>query len=99
MDSADQIKRYRIHESVGAGSFGVVYRATKIDDGQEVAIKIIDTRKLMHEQDKQQLDAELKAFSAFKDLPFVVKALNRFTYEHYQAIVMNFAPLDLSQVI
>lgn len=34
-------KRYRLEERLGEGSFGVVYRATQIEMGREVALKIL----------------------------------------------------------
>ena len=34
--------RFTVGERVGAGTFGVVFRGTRVSDGQEVAIKIID---------------------------------------------------------
>ncbi|KAH0573207.1 Kinase, AGC PDK1 [Spironucleus salmonicida] len=94
-----ELDKYRIHEEIGSGAFGVIYRATKITDGQEVAMKIINTQLLKTESDKNSLQAEVNAFIYFRDLHFVIKALNRFTYEQYQIIVMEFAPMDLSQII
>ena len=34
-------KRYRLEERLGEGSFGVVYRATQLEMGREVALKIL----------------------------------------------------------
>lgn len=32
---------YRVEEKIGAGSFGVVYRAERIPDGEPVALKFV----------------------------------------------------------
>lgn len=41
MDAGSTIKGYELHERIGSGGFGVVYRAYQTTVGREVAIKII----------------------------------------------------------
>jgi len=47
----DRIGRYRIDEEIGRGGMGVVYRATREDEGfvQQVAIKLIDAAVVSQE--------------------------------------------------
>ena len=36
---------YRLHEQIGAGEYGKVFRSTRLSDGLTVAVKVIDVQK------------------------------------------------------
>jgi len=52
---------YSLHERIGRGSFGTVYRATPRDDGDVVAIKIIELEEMADEI--EDLQAEIGVLS------------------------------------
>lgn len=50
--------RYRLEEQLGEGGFGTVYRATQLNIGREVAIKVLRRELLAHEEGRARFRRE-----------------------------------------
>lgn len=53
-----ELKRYRMISNIGKGSFGIISRVERVDDGKEFALKELDYSR-MSEKDKTQISAEV----------------------------------------
>ncbi len=62
---------YILTEEIGRGGMGIVYRATRKSDGQDVAIKMIIKGEFASEVDQQRFEAEARA-EASLDHPNIV---------------------------
>ncbi len=62
---------YILTEEIGRGGMGIVYRATRKSDGQDVAIKMIIKGEFASEVDQQRFEAEARA-AASLDHPNIV---------------------------
>ena len=58
-----RIDGYEFHKEIGSGGMGVVYKATQISLGREVALKLIRSRELANLQDQKRfvIEAEVVA--------------------------------------
>lgn len=52
---------YELHEEVGRGGMGIVYRATQVSLNREVAVKMILRDRLASQQERQRFFAEARA--------------------------------------
>lgn len=80
-----QIAGYRVHEKIGEGGFGVVYRAEQAKLGREVALKVL--KKADETDQEQQIDAfieEARAAAKLSD-PHLVQVydVGESDGEHY----------------
>ena len=66
--------RYNIHERVGKGSYGDVYRATCIETKEERAIKIIDLE--YSDDDVEEVRKEISIMSELRST-YLTRLLNR----------------------
>ncbi|KAJ1986717.1 hypothetical protein H4R33_003203 [Dimargaris cristalligena] len=71
---------YTLHEKLGSGSFGVVYKATHEETGKTVAIKQIDLDSA--DEDLGHIQQEIHVLSQCCNSPFVTK--------YYGAMVRGF---------
>jgi len=84
------IEAYQPFEQLGQGSAGVVYRARRKADEQNVAVKIMR----MHDDDEDHLTASQKEFDILKSLqhPCIIKALDFIKFPMGAALVMEYFP-------
>ena len=55
---ASEMEKYRLVSNIGKGSFGVISKVQRVDDGKEFALKQLDYSK-MTEKDRKQILAEV----------------------------------------
>jgi serine/threonine protein kinase len=55
---ASEIEKYRLVSNIGKGSFGVISKVQRLEDGKEFALKQLDYSK-MTEKDRKQILAEV----------------------------------------
>lgn len=92
--------RYNIKERIGKGSFGQVVRAEDIETNQEVAIKIIKSKKPFALQAKTEI--ELLTHLLDKDVEDqhnVVRLLTHFVYRGHQCLVFEMLSLNLYELL
>lgn len=53
-----ELDKYRLVSNIGKGSFGVISKVQRIEDGKEFALKQLDYSK-MTEKDRKQILAEV----------------------------------------
>lgn len=84
------LKDYTIHQRVGAGAQGVVYRATSLDDGRTVAIKQIDIAMLGAKERAAAL-AEVQVLQTLRDEPHpcIMRYIDSFIDECLLCIVLD----------
>lgn len=63
----ERIDRFRIHERIGGGSFGIVYRAHDPESGRDVALKVI---QVTTERTRRRYLAESEALQTLADDTF-----------------------------
>jgi NIMA (never in mitosis gene a)-related kinase len=56
-----EMEKYRLVSNIGRGSFGVISKVQRIDDGKEYAMKQLDYSK-MTEKDRKQILAEVYVY-------------------------------------
>jgi len=66
-----RVGRYTVGEEIGRGGMGVVYKATCIDDGREVALKVI--HGFTEEEVKARFEREARLAAKLGDYPAIVK--------------------------
>ena len=69
-----QFGDYLLEAEIGRGGMGIVYRATRIDNGESVAIKMILKGDFASESDKQRFDSEAIAVARL-DHPNIIPIL------------------------
>ena len=53
-------KGYRVENKLGAGAYGVVYKAVSLKDGQFAAVKVIDLTSMSENSKNKFLPREIK---------------------------------------
>ncbi|CAJ1958162.1 unnamed protein product [Cylindrotheca closterium] len=92
--------RYRIQERIGKGSFGQVVRAEDIETKQDVAIKIIKSKKPFQMQAKTEI--ELLTHLNQKDPDDennIVRLIDHFMYRDHQCLVFEMLSLNLYELL
>ena len=86
---------FNFHEEgafLGQGSYGKVYKVTRISDKLNCAGKFLE-RKLtdMRATDQLSVKTELKALKETANHPFLIKLIGTFEYKEKLCIVTNYA--------
>lgn len=90
--------RYTIKERIGKGSFGQVVRAIDNLTEQEVAIKIIKSKKPFLMQAKTEIDL-LMSLSDKADQHNIVKLITHFMFRNHQCLVFEMLSLNLYELL
>src|SRR5688572_1647165 len=64
--------KYQLTEVLGAGAMGVVYKATQLNDGKDVAIKVLHSHLASSQESLMRFKAEAKAASSLMH-PHIVR--------------------------
>lgn len=91
------IGNYTIINKVGSGTFGQVFYAFHTESKQEVAIKIINSKKVY----TKQAQHEIKILTQLKeeDHPCIVKLLDQFQFNYHQCLVFEKLSINLYQLL
>jgi len=87
-----QISHYRIDALLGDGGMGTVYRATDINLGRTVAIKVMHPHIARRQEFRERLKKEART-AANLDHPSIVKVFD-FSDKPFLYIVMEYIPGD-----
>lgn len=90
------VKGYEINEKIGAGSFGVVYRAFQPAIGREVAIKIILPTFANHPDFIRRFEAEAQLVARLEH-PHIVPLFDYWREPEVAYLVMRLLPGSLRQ--
>eukprot|EP00931_Biecheleriopsis_adriatica_P105314 TRINITY_DN79878_c0_g1_i1.p1 TRINITY_DN79878_c0_g1~~TRINITY_DN79878_c0_g1_i1.p1 ORF type:complete len:490 (+),score=104.52 TRINITY_DN79878_c0_g1_i1:74-1543(+) len=93
---AGMLQQYELHEILGQGSSGVVYRALRKSDNKQVAVKT------MQAFDEEMLAIRRQEFELLQKLrhPHIIEAVDFFASPGHAALVLEFFPgQTLSQTV
>lgn len=89
--------KYELHEILGDGTYGVVYRATHRESGDEVAFK-----KLKKQNDEDGVSSStLREISLLKELQHIniIRLVEVINTVKGMSLVFEYAPNDLKKII
>lgn len=66
LSAGDKFGKFLIHEELGRGGMGVVFRATQIDLRRDVAIKVIRSHQLAGDEELRRFQVEARAAARIK---------------------------------
>lgn len=93
------ILHYRLHDIIGAGGMGKVYRATDTRNNKSVALKVLNSELLKDDSNRKALNSEGKLLSLL-DHPNIVKIIEFGATNEQAFIAMEFlAGRTLAQYI
>ena len=87
--SGKAVDRYRIAGCVGRGGMGIVYEAVSVDEGQRVALKMMNHRLLFQPRAVQRFQHEADTIQSF-DHPSIARLYKRFSAYRTQFLVLEF---------
>lgn len=82
---------FEVHERLGAGSAGLVYRATQVVLGRQVALKVLRRREGISPRTEQRFLSEAATISKL-DHPHIVKVFDASSFPGGYFIVMEYFP-------
>jgi serine/threonine protein kinase len=86
MFTRNKMEKYEILKKLGVGGFGSVYLATRKKDGEKVAIKIIQAKKVKW---LNKRPAEVVILALLENVEGVTKMLDYFKYSNCLCVVMD----------
>lgn len=90
-DEDAEVPGYELHEIIGRGGMGIVFRATRLEDEHVVAVKLLPAHLAGHEEIADRFAREAHALAAF-DHPHVLRVLDSgITLERRLFLVTEFA--------
>lgn len=93
-------ERYELREKIGKGSFGQVIRAYDKKTGEEVAIKMIKSKKPFMLQAKTEIELlQYLNRNDPKDQHFVVRLLDMFLHRGHQCLVFEMLSYNLYELL
>ncbi len=87
-EKLSELGPYVIESSLGQGGMGIVYRATDLNLGREVAIKVLHPNLLRHENLKQRFRREARMHAKLMH-PNIVTLLSLYEDDHHMGLVME----------
>ena len=97
--SGKEIKGYRVIKPIGQGKFSIVYKAQRIADNQQVALKMIKIFDMMDPQQREKCLKEVRLLESL-DHPHIIRYLDSCIEENELLIAIEWAERgDLKRVI
>jgi serine/threonine protein kinase len=84
-------QRYTLTARLGRGAMGIVYRATDLQTGQEVAVKVIARELALDEDLLERFRREGEALRHRRH-PNIVGFVDMFSLDQQHVIVMEYVP-------
>mgnify|MGYP002619895156 CR=1 FL=1 len=85
-------ERYRVHEKVGEGAMGSVYRADDITLEREVALKVLRKEWVDKREVRQRLEHECRLMAKLPPHAHIVTLYDRLEHEGSVILVMEYVP-------
>ena len=83
---------YKIEDMIGAGQYGKVYKATHLGANVQVALKIIEKKKMEANPVLSQLLKQELAVLERVSHPYIVRVLDLFEDSHYIYVAQELLP-------
>lgn len=97
--SGKEIKGYRVIKPIGQGKFSIVYKAQRIADNQQVALKMIKIFDMMDPQQREKCLKEVRLLESL-DHPHIIRYLDSCIEDNELLIAIEWAERgDLKRVI
>jgi serine/threonine protein kinase len=94
-----RIGQYLLHEQIGVGGMGVVYKAEHVNLKRMVAIKVLPETKILSHQAVERFYREMEAIGKL-DHPNIVRATDAGEFDGVHCLVMELVDgVDLSNVV
>ena len=91
--------RYHVHELIGEGAMGSVYRAEDAQLGREVALKVLRREWISRPEVKQRLEHECRLMARLGPHNNIVTLFDRLEFEGHVVLVMEFVPGETLEAV
>ena len=90
-DESNPLPNYTLQNSVGEGTFGIVYLGIHNSTGEKVAIKILEKAKILESDEIERINREIKFLKKFKNIN-IIKIYEIIETKTNIYFVMEYAP-------